>query len=62
MTNGEGTVEFFTKNFSFTGREIVAIMGGHSLGRLNVEHTLLPYVWTSRGTEMFNNHYYKKAF
>ena len=59
MTNGEGTVNFFKNDFNLTGREIVALMGAHSLGRLHVQHSLLPYVWTSRGTQMFNNHYYK---
>ena len=61
MTNGEGTIEFFKTYFNFTGREMVALLGAHSLGRLHVQHTLLPYVWTSRGTEMLNNHYYKYA-
>jgi len=59
MTNGEGTIEFFKRYFNFTGRETVAILGGHTLGRLNVQHSLLPYVWTSRGGQLFNNHYYK---
>ena len=59
MTNGEGTIEFFKTYFNFTGRETVAILGGHTLGRLNVQHSLLPYVWTSRGGQLFNNHYYK---
>ena len=34
LTNGKGTIDFFKKDFNFTGRETVAIMGAHSLGRL----------------------------
>merc|ERR1711892_365914 len=59
MTNGEGTVDFFTTYFNMTRREIVAILGGHPMGRLNIQHSLLPYVWTSRGGQLFNNAYYK---
>jgi hypothetical protein len=58
MTNGEGTMHFFKNNFGMNGREVVALMGAHSLGRMHIDITVLPYVWTSRGTHMLNNHYY----
>ena len=57
--NGRQTVDFFKTEFKFTGRETVAILGAHTFGRLHVTHGLFRYVWTTRGTELFNNHYYK---
>ena len=59
MGDGRQTVNFFQENFGFTGQEVVAIMGAHTFGRLNVHNSLLRYVWTSKGTEFFNNDYYK---
>ena len=57
--NGDQTVDFFRQSFNFTGREMAAIMGAHTLGRFHYSHSLFRYVWTSMGTRMFNNHYYK---
>ena len=57
--DGKSTVNFFVKNFGFTGREIVAIMGSHTVGRFNWHNSYLSYVWTTRGSTAFNNHYYK---
>ena len=57
--SGKMTVDFFAKDFGFNGRETVAIMGSHTVGRLHTIFSLLPYVWTTRGTISFNNHYYK---
>lgn len=57
--NGRETVDFFKTQFNMTGRETVALMGAHTFGRLHVKNSLLRYVWTSRGTHLFNNHYYK---
>eukprot|EP00756_Hemistasia_phaeocysticola_P021489 Hpha_TRINITY_DN15778_c1_g3::TRINITY_DN15778_c1_g3_i1::g.40632::m.40632 len=58
-TNGEGTVAYFTNDFGFNGREIVAILGAHTLGRLHMGTTMLPYVWIKSGGQMFNNQYYR---
>ena len=33
--NGQMLVDFFTKDFGFNGREIVAAMGAHTFGRLH---------------------------
>ena len=33
--NGKDTVEFFKRDFNYTGRETVAIMGAHTLGRVH---------------------------
>ena len=57
--SGQMTVDFFAKDFGFNGRETVAIMGSHTVGRFHTIFSLLPYVWTTRGTQSFNNHYYK---
>ena len=57
--NGKMTADYFQKDFGFTGRETVAILGAHTIGRLHVHNSLFRYVWTTRGTSMFNNHYYK---
>ena len=59
MGDGRETVQFFQDHFGFTGQEVVAIMGAHTFGRLGVHNSLMRYVWTSKGTEFFNNDYYK---
>ncbi len=55
------TVEFFKNDFGLTGRETVALLGAHTMGRLHFDVSLFRYVWTSRGTHMFNNHYYRQS-
>jgi len=57
--NGESTINFFKSQFNFNGRETVAIMGAHTLGRMYPSHSLLKYTWTSRGGHMFNNAYFR---
>ena len=57
--NGQMTLDFFKKDFGFNGKETVAIMGAHTIGRLHVDISLFRYVWTHMGTSMFNNHYYR---
>jgi len=57
--NGDATLDFFNEEFGFTGRETVAIMGAHTLGRMRPQHSLLKYVWTTRAGNTFNNAYYK---
>lgn len=59
FTNGRGTVEFFKRDFGFSGRETVAIMGSHTMGRLHQGTTMLPYVWIKSGGQQFNNQYYR---
>jgi hypothetical protein len=39
--NGDSTIDFFKSQYNFTGRETVAIMGGHTLGRMYASHSLL---------------------
>ena len=57
--NGQMTVDFFKKNFNLNGREIVALMGAHTFGRLHVDVSLFRYLWTTKGKDSFNNHYFK---
>jgi len=57
--SGKMTADFFEKDFGFTGRETVAIMGAHTMGRLHYNISLFRYLWTTRGQLSFNNNYYK---
>ena len=57
--NGDDTLDFFKSEFNFSGQEVVAIMGAHTLGKMTMEHSLYKYSWTSRGGHMFNNVYYR---
>ena len=57
--NGDATLDYFYEEFGFSGRESVAIMGAHTLGRMRPQHSLLKYVWTVRAGNLFNNAYYK---
>ena len=57
--NGNMTAEFFHRDFGFTSRETVAILGAHTMGRFHPSVSLFRYVWTTSATESFNNHYYK---
>ena len=57
--NGDSTINFFRDEFGFSGRETVAILGAHTLGRMHVRVSLLKYFWTTRQAHLFNNMYYK---
>jgi hypothetical protein len=37
VSNGPDAVKFFKKDFNFTGRETLAIMGAHTVGRFHSE-------------------------
>ena len=57
--DGKSLVQYFKDDFSFTGRETVAIMGAHTFGFPKIQNSLIPYTWTSRAVNLFNNDYYK---
>ena len=57
--NGKMTADFFAKDFGFTGRETVAIMGAHTIGRFHYDISLFRYTWIPRGQHLLNNMYYK---
>ena len=59
LYNGRKTIDFFKVDFNFTGRETAAIFGAHSFGNPHWWISLIPYTWTSRGINLFNNDYYK---
>ena len=57
--NGDETIDFFKSQFDFTAKESVAIMGSHTLGKMEITTSQFKYAWTSRGGHMFNNAYYR---
>ena len=57
--NGDDTIDFFKSEFGFTAKQTVAIMGSHTIGKMNMATSLFKYSWTSRGSHMFNNAYYR---
>ena len=57
--NGKMTLDFFKESFDFNSQETVAIMGGHTMGHMHSSISLFRYLWTTEGTDSFNNHYYK---
>jgi len=57
--SGYDTMEFFQSQFDMSGQEAVALLGAHTFGRLFVMNSLFRYTWTSAGTRMFNNDYFK---
>lgn len=58
--DGRENVEWFKKDFNFTGRETAAIFGAHTYGKPKVGISLLQCsTWTSRRAFLFNNEYYK---
>ena len=59
LDNGQKTVAYFKDDFGFTGQETAAIFGAHTFGNPHFSISLFPYTWTSSGTHLFNNDYYK---
>jgi hypothetical protein len=57
--DGPTTVDYFKKDFGFTGRETAAIFGAHTFGHPKLQNSLIPYTWTSSAVNMINNDYYK---
>jgi len=58
-SNGPGTVDFFKRDFGFNGRETVAIMGAHTLGKLNPHQSLFRYTWKTNSGKLLNNGYFR---
>jgi len=59
QANGPSTVTYFKNNFMFNGRETVAILGGHTLGKYHVLLSLFRYTWKTGSELLFNNGYYR---
>jgi len=57
--NGPKVVDFMQTQFGFNGRETVAIMGAHTLGRVHVTVSLMRYTWKTRSAMLFNNGYFR---
>jgi len=56
--NGEMTVSYYDRAFGFNGREGLALMGVHAVGKLNSVFSGNAYSWV-RDARLFNNKYYK---
>jgi len=58
--NGSMISDFFAKDFGFSKRETVAIMGAHSYGTVHGEVSGgFRYDWTHKQTDQLNNMYYR---
>merc|ERR1719347_605368 len=57
---GKRTIQYFESEFpDLNGRDIVALMGAHTMGEPHFVISQFPYKWTSHGSRMFNNYYYR---
>merc|ERR1719483_179254 len=60
VDGGKKTIEFFQSEFpALTGRDVVALMGAHTMGQPHFHISQFPYQWTSKGGRQFNNDYYR---
>ena len=60
VDGGRKTIEFFQSEFpALTGRDVVALMGAHTMGQPHFDISQFPYQWTSKGGRQFNNDYYR---
>ena len=58
--NGPATLKFFADQFGFTNpRDVVALMGAHTLGGLDQRNSFFKYFWNRGEHSYFNNQYYK---
>ena len=58
--NGPETLKFFKDQFGFTNeRDVVALMGAHTLGKLTQNNAFFKYFWSRGEHSYFNNQYYK---
>eukprot|EP00927_Polykrikos_kofoidii_P006884 TRINITY_DN127_c0_g1_i4.p1 TRINITY_DN127_c0_g1~~TRINITY_DN127_c0_g1_i4.p1 ORF type:complete len:580 (-),score=76.40 TRINITY_DN127_c0_g1_i4:229-1908(-) len=57
--NGKSVVKFMKEQFGLDGKETVALMGAHTIGRYHDKMTGFKYVWTPRSEMSFNNEYYR---
>jgi len=60
QAEGKKTIEYFQSEFpELTGRDIVALFGAHTIGQPHFWISQFPYKWTSHGSRIFNNDYYR---
>ena len=58
--NGPQTLKFFEDQFGITDpRVVVALMGAHTLGKLDQRNSFFKYFWNRGEHSYFNNQYYK---
>lgn len=60
--NMQENIDYFSNEFNFSPREVVALMGAHTLGRAKVENSGYEGVWVNgRGeASTLNNRYYRE--
>eukprot|EP00931_Biecheleriopsis_adriatica_P017728 TRINITY_DN12603_c0_g2_i1.p1 TRINITY_DN12603_c0_g2~~TRINITY_DN12603_c0_g2_i1.p1 ORF type:complete len:980 (-),score=132.53 TRINITY_DN12603_c0_g2_i1:112-2691(-) len=56
--NGSMTLRFMEEHFGFSGKETVAIMGAHTLGKFHQRETGHKYLWTT-DFQAFSNQYFR---
>ena len=60
FANGPMTLQWFETNFGFTDpKEVVALMGAHTLGKLDQSNSFFKYFWARGEHSYFNNQFYK---
>ena len=60
FANGPTTLQWFETNFGLTDpKEVVALMGAHTLGKLDQRNSFFKYFWNRGEHSYFNNQFYK---
>jgi len=54
-----GLMDFFSKEFGFTTREVTALMGAHTLGNAEISNSGFHGTWVNNEQAYFSNQYYK---
>merc|ERR1712038_1977765 len=58
--NGPATLKFFEDEFGFTDpKDVVALMGAHTMGKLDQSNSFFKYFWARGEHSYFNNQFYK---
>ena len=58
--NGPATLQWFKTNFGFSNPiDVVALMGAHTLGKLDQRNSFFKYFWNRGEHSYFNNQFYK---
>ena len=57
--NGQQVADYFEKNFDFSKREAVAIMGAHSFGVVHPDTSAFRYDWTHQQADQLNTVFFR---
>jgi len=58
LLNHEGLMSYFASEFSFTERQVTALMGAHTLGKADIFNSGFNGVWVNDEQQYFNNKYF----